>query len=57
MHGRDDQVIPLSNSLRLLDLIPGSQLHVFARCGHWVQIEQASRFSALAGLFLSELAR
>lgn len=56
MHGRDDRVIPLSNSLRLLDLIPGSQLHVFARCGHWVQIEQASRFSALAGLFLSELA-
>lgn len=56
MHGRDDQVIPLSSSLRLLDLIPGSQLHVFARCGHWVQIEQASRFTALASLFLSESA-
>jgi 2-hydroxymuconate-semialdehyde hydrolase len=54
VHGRDDQVIPLSNSLRLLDLIQRSQLHVFGRCGHWVQIEHAARFNSLVAEFLSE---
>lgn len=54
VHGRDDQVIPLSNSLRLLDLIDRSQLHVFGRCGHWVQIEHSARFNSLVADFLSE---
>lgn len=53
VHGRDDQVIPMTTSRRLLDLIPNSQLHVFARCGHWVQIEHTSRFNALIDGFLS----
>lgn len=53
MHGRDDRVIPLSTSNRLLDLIPNSQLHVFARCGHWVQIEHAAAFATLVSSFLS----
>ena len=52
VHGRDDRVIPLSNSLRLLHLIPNSQLHVFGRCGHWVQIEHAAEFNAVVGEFL-----
>jgi pimeloyl-ACP methyl ester carboxylesterase len=53
VHGRDDRVVPLSNSLRLLDLIDNSQLHVFARCGHWVQIEQGERFVKLVEDFLT----
>ena len=53
VHGRDDQVIPLSSSLQLLDWISDSQLHVFGRCGHWTQIEKASGFSALVADFLS----
>ena len=53
VHGRDDQVIPLSNSLRLLELIETSQLHVFGQCGHWVQIEHAEEFSRLVGDFLA----
>src|SRR3954447_1296284 len=52
VHGRDDQVIPLSNSLRLLELIDDSQLHVFGRCGHWVQIEHAAEFNELVSRFL-----
>jgi pimeloyl-ACP methyl ester carboxylesterase len=52
IHGRDDQVIPLETSLRLLNLIDRAQLHVFPRCGHWVQIEQATRFNALLRSFL-----
>ena len=54
VHGRDDQVIPLSNSLRLLELIDRSQLHVFGQCGHWVQIEHATRFNSQVAAFLSE---
>ena len=54
IHGREDQVIPLSNSLTLAQWISRSQLHVFGRCGHWTQIEHAARFARLVGDFLSE---
>lgn len=47
VHGRDDQVIPLQNSLTLSQWIDDSQLHVFGRCGHWTQIEHAAAFSQL----------
>lgn len=53
VHGRDDQVIPLSNSLRLHELIDDSRLHVFGRCGHWVQIEHAEAFNRMVRDFLS----
>ena len=53
IHGRDDEVIPLSTSLRLHELIDDSQLHVFGRCGHWVQIEHAEGFTRLVGDFLA----
>jgi 2-hydroxymuconate-semialdehyde hydrolase len=54
IHGRDDKVIPLTNSLTLLKWIERSQLHVFSRCGHWVQIEHAARFAKLLDGFFSE---
>jgi 2-hydroxymuconate-semialdehyde hydrolase len=54
LHGRDDKVIPLSNSLTLLDWIARSQLHVFGQCGHWVQIEHARRFAQLLSGFFAE---
>ena len=47
IHGREDRVIPLSNSLTLAQWIPNSQLHVFGHCGHWTQIEHAARFARL----------
>jgi 2-hydroxymuconate-semialdehyde hydrolase len=47
-------VIPLSNSLELLQAVPNAQLHVFGQCGHWTQIEHAARFSRLVGDFLAE---
>jgi 2-hydroxymuconate-semialdehyde hydrolase len=53
VHGRDDRVIPLATSLRLLELISASRLHIFGRCGHWVQIEHASAFNRLVAEFLS----
>jgi 2-hydroxymuconate-semialdehyde hydrolase len=57
VHGRDDKVIPLSNSLTLLQWIERSQLHVFGRCGHWVQIEHAARFARLLEDFFAEAAQ
>ncbi|MGL5809311.1 MAG: alpha/beta fold hydrolase [Nocardioides sp.] len=53
VHGRDDQVIPLGNALKLLELIDRSELHVFGRCGHWTQIEHAAEFNRLVTAFLS----
>jgi len=47
VHGRDDQVIPLANSLTLAQWIPRSQLHVYGQCGHWTQIEHSARFTRL----------
>lgn len=57
VHGRDDQVIPLSTSLTLAQWIPKSQLHVFGQCGHWTQIEHTARFNQLISNFFDEADR
>jgi 2-hydroxymuconate-semialdehyde hydrolase len=54
VHGREDRVIPLANSLTLADWIERAQLHVFGQCGHWTQIEHAARFAQLVENFLAE---
>nr|BBH92138.1 2,6-dioxo-6-phenylhexa-3-enoate hydrolase [Thermogemmatispora argillosa] len=54
IHGRDDQIIPLSTSLKLLHAIPRAQLHVFGQCGHWTQIEHTRDFNRLVRDFLTE---
>lgn len=54
IHGREDQVIPLQNSLTLAQWIPCAQLHIFGHCGHWTQIEHRSRFNRLLADFLAE---
>jgi 2-hydroxymuconate-semialdehyde hydrolase len=54
IHGRDDAVIPLEASEKLVRLIDRSQLHVFGQCGHWVQIEHATRFGNMVSEFLAE---
>lgn len=53
-HGRDDRVIPLAVSWRLLELIPAAQLHVFGECGHWTQIEHAEAFNRILRDFLAD---
>jgi 2-hydroxymuconate-semialdehyde hydrolase len=54
VHGREDRVIPLSNSLTLANWIPRAQLHVYPQCGHWTQIEHSARFARLVSDFLDE---
>ncbi|OJY53554.1 alpha/beta fold hydrolase [Pseudonocardia sp. 73-21] len=52
VHGRDDQIIPLSSSQHLSELIPRARLHVFNQCGHWTQIEKCAEFIHLLEGFL-----
>jgi len=52
IHGLQDNVIPVSNALRLLNRLPDAQLHVFGQCGHWTQIEHTDEFCALVRDFL-----
>jgi 2-hydroxy-6-oxonona-2,4-dienedioate hydrolase len=53
IHGRDDRVVPMENTLNILSWVPNSQAHIFNRCGHWVQIEHAASFNALVKQFLT----
>ncbi len=54
IHGREDRVIPMTNSLTLANWIPRAQLHIFGQCGHWTQIEHSARFNRLVADFLAE---
>jgi 2-hydroxy-6-oxo-octa-2,4-dienoate hydrolase len=47
LHGREDRVIPMELGLRLATHIPDAELHVFGRCGHWVQAERFESFVTL----------
>ena len=50
--GRDDRVNTFDMFPLLLSQLQNSQLTVFARCGHWVQIERPNAFNTLVDLFL-----
>ncbi|MFF2110083.1 alpha/beta fold hydrolase [Rhodococcus koreensis] len=54
--GRDDRTITLEGAQILLKQIRNVQLHVFGRCGHWVQLERQAEFERLVADFLEELA-
>lgn len=51
LHGVSDQVIPLDSTVRLATLLPRADLHVFAECGHWVQIERMASFNRMVADF------
>ncbi|WP_028922499.1 alpha/beta fold hydrolase [Pseudonocardia acaciae] len=53
VHGREDKVVPVANGLRMAELIPGADLLVLGRCGHWTQVERATAFTAAVLDFLS----
>jgi pimeloyl-ACP methyl ester carboxylesterase len=52
--GRDDRVVPYENALIMLRLMPDVQVHIFGRCGHWVQWEHAEEFNRLVIAFLED---
>jgi 2-hydroxy-6-oxo-octa-2,4-dienoate hydrolase len=53
VHGREDQVIPLETSLKLVQLLDNGDLVVFSHCGHWSQIERNADFNRLVVDFLA----
>lgn len=48
LHGRDDKVIPVEMGIRLARAMPNADLHMFGKCGHWVQSERQDAFVELA---------
>lgn len=50
--GRDDRFVPMDTGLRLLNSLPRAELHIFNRCGHWVQWEYADKFNRMVLDFL-----
>ncbi len=53
IHGREDKVVPLAASLRMFELLPNADLHVYGHCGHWTMIERRDDFNALVLAFFS----
>ena len=53
--GRDDRTITLDGAQIMLKQIADVQLHIFGRCGHWVQLERQREFERLVSSFLREL--
>lgn len=52
--GRDDRTITLDGAGLMLAKIRDVQLHVFGRCGHWVQVERKAEFERLVVDFLED---
>jgi 2-hydroxy-6-oxonona-2,4-dienedioate hydrolase len=50
--GRDDRFVPIEVGLRLVAGLQDAELHVFSRCGHWVQWEHADKFNRMVIDFL-----
>ncbi len=50
--GRDDRFVPIDLGLRLINILPDAQMHIFSRCGHWAQWEHADEFNRLVLAFL-----
>ena len=56
LHGRHDQRVPLECGIRIAQNCQHADLHVFADCGHWVQLERRAQFLAQTLDFVRDLA-
>lgn len=52
--GRDDRTITLQGAEMMMKQIKDVQLHVFGRCGHWVQLERQAEFDRLVADYLRD---
>mgnify|MGYP003816226001 CR=1 FL=1 len=53
LHGRDDRFVTFDSSIDLMKHLPNAQLHIFDRCGHWVQVEMRDKFCKLVKDFFN----
>ncbi|MFF3567495.1 alpha/beta fold hydrolase [Nocardia jiangxiensis] len=51
--GRDDRMLPYDQAHFANRWLPEVELHTFARCGHWVQVERKAEFERVAIEFLT----
>lgn len=51
--GRDDRMLPYDGAHFANRMVPDIELHTFARCGHWVQVERKADFERVATEFLT----
>lgn len=47
LHGREDKVVPTEMGIKLAKSMPNADLHLFAKCGHWVMAERYDDFVRL----------
>ena len=57
LHGRHDERVPLECGIRIAHECPNADLHIFANCGHWVQIEREREFIEQTLAFTQDLQR
>lgn len=50
--GRDDPLVPVADSVRAAQLIPGGDVLVLERCGHWLVRERPTEFVRAVDRFL-----
>lgn len=51
--GRDDLMLPYESAHFAFRQLPDAELHAFARCGHWAQVERKDDFERLVLDFLT----
>jgi 4,5:9,10-diseco-3-hydroxy-5,9,17-trioxoandrosta-1(10),2-diene-4-oate hydrolase len=51
--GRDDRMLPYESSIFSFRRMPHAELHVFAECGHWAQVERKADFERVVVEFLT----
>lgn len=51
--GRDDRMLPYDQAHFATRWLPDVELHTFARCGHWIQIERKTDFERVVTEFLT----
>ncbi len=51
--GRDDRMLPYEFAHVAFRQLPDAELHAFARCGHWAQVERKDEFERIALEFFS----
>ena len=52
IHGRDDRVVGMEHSLKLLSATANSRLVIFNHCGHWAHLEHPEEFNRLVTDFV-----
>lgn len=52
VNGKDDQVVPLKNAYRFLELLQNSWGYLIPHCGHWAMLEAPAEFVAATRSFL-----